>query len=52
LFYLTHQLANYQLALTGQLSLDAFPNKILTDGQLTDKRSLLSNVHTTLFTLG
>jgi len=30
-------LANYQLALTGQLSLDAFPNKILTDGQLTER---------------
>jgi len=29
-------LANYQLALTGQLSLDAFPTKILTDGQLTE----------------
>jgi len=37
LFYLTHQLANYQLAVTGQLSLDAFPNKILTDGQLTER---------------
>jgi len=36
-FYLTHQLANYQLALTGQLSLDVFPNKILTDSQLTER---------------
>jgi len=34
---ITHQLANYQLALTGQLSLDAFPNRILTDGQLTER---------------
>jgi len=36
-FYLTHQLANYQLALTGQLSLDAFPDEILTDSQLTER---------------
>jgi len=36
-FQLTHQLANYQLALTGQLSLDAFPNEILTDSQLTER---------------
>jgi len=33
-FYLTHQLAKYQLALTGRQ--DAFPNKIPTDRQLTE----------------
>ena len=35
-FYLNHQSADLQLVLTGWLYLDGFPNKILTDGQLTE----------------